>query len=193
MSKKAIILPVILITLLGVAAYSLFRAPATPDGNINSYLKGEMAKLSLPEEPQTLSSHIIMRADGSPVALKELKGKAMLINLWAPWCAPCRAEMKELAHLEKILGDEQFEVVAINANRGGIAEAEETLKEWGVEGLNLYADPTMKTMFDLAEGALPTSFVVDKAGNIRAFYLGPLKWDAPEALELFTALKEGKL
>ncbi len=193
MSKKAIILPLLVIILMGVAAYRVFDTPATVETGINSYLKGEMAKLTLPEKPQTLSDHIIMRADGSPVALKELKGKAMLINLWAPWCAPCRAEMKELAHLQKELGDDQFEVVAINTNRGGIPEAEETLKEWGVEGLNLYADPTMKTMFDLAEGALPTSFVVDKAGNIRALYLGPLKWDAPEALELFKALKADEL
>ncbi len=191
MSTKAKVLPAIVIVLLGVAAYRLFSEPATVDAPINSYLIGEMAKLTLPETPQSLSSHIIMRADGSPVALKELAGKVMLINLWAPWCAPCRAEMKELAALEEQLGDDDFEVVAINVNRGGIPEAEETLKDWGVSGLNLYAEPTMKIAFDLAEGALPTSLVVDKTGAVRALYLGPLKWDAPESLALFKALKTG--
>ncbi len=193
MPKKAIILPAIIVLLLGVAVYMQFFAPATVDTAITPYLKGEMAKLSLPEGEQKLSDHIVMREDGSPVALRELSGKAMLINLWAPWCAPCRAEMKELAHLQKLLGDDDFEVVAINVNRGGIGEARETLKEWGVEGLGLYAEPTMKIAIDLAEGRLPTSLVVDRKGTVRALYLGPLKWDEPESIALFTALKEGDL
>ncbi|MEX0299350.1 MAG: TlpA disulfide reductase family protein [Kordiimonas sp.] len=193
MPKKAIILSAIVVLLLGVAAYMQFLAPATVDTAIKPYLKGEMAKLSLPEGEQKLSDHIIMREDGSPVALNELSGKAMLINLWAPWCAPCRAEMKELAHLQKLLGDDTFEVVAINVNRGGIGEARETLKEWGVEGLGLYAEPTMKIAIDLAQGRLPTSLVVDRSGVVRALYLGPLKWDEPESIELFTALKNNEL
>jgi len=192
MPKKALILSALVI-LLGVIAYTQLNTSATVDNAIQPYLKGEMAKLSIPAGKEELSAHIIMREDGSPVALKEMAGKAMLVNLWASWCAPCRAEMKELAHLQKELGDDTFEVVAISVDRGGIAQARETLQEWGVEGLALYADPTMKIAIDLSEGALPTSLVVDKKGVIRASFLGPLKWDAPEAIALFTALKNGQL
>jgi len=192
MPKKALILSALVI-LLGVIAYTQLNTSATVDNAIQPYLKGEMAKLSIPEAKEELSAHIIMQEDGSPIALKEMAGKAMLVNLWASWCAPCRAEMKELAHLQKELGDDTFEVVAISVDRGGIAQARETLQEWGVEGLALYADPTMKIAIDLSEGALPTSLVVDKKGVIRASFLGPLKWDAPEAIALFTALKNGQL
>ena len=160
-------------------------------GSIQPYLTGEMAALTVPETTQMLSDHIIMAESGEPKKLSAMKGKAMLINLWAPWCAPCRAEMKELAHVQKLLGDDTFEVVAINVDRGGIRQAEETLKEWGIEGLALYAEPTMSIAFDLAEGALPTSFVVDKSGEVRALYLGPLAWDKPEGIKLFEALKSG--
>lgn len=160
-------------------------------GSIQPYLTGEMAALTVPETTQMLSDHIIMAETGEPKKLSAMKGKAMLINLWAPWCAPCRAEMKELAHVQKLLGDDTFEVVAINVDRGGIRQAEETLKEWGIEGLALYAEPTMSIAFDLAEGALPTSFVVDKSGEVRALYLGPLAWDKPEGIKLFEALKSG--
>lgn len=161
--------------------------------SIESYLVGEMAALTVPADKQMLSDHIIMSENGEPKKLSDMAGKVMLINLWAPWCAPCRAEMKELAHLQEQLGDDDFEVVAINVNRGGIFEAKDTLNEWGVEGLPLYAEPTMKIAFDLAEGALPTSFVVDKSGEVRALFLGPLAWDKPESVALFQALKDGTL
>lgn len=191
MSKKAIGL-VVVVALLVVAGVSVFQKPAAADG-IEPFLKGAMAELTVPDAPMPLSDHIIMSENGEPKKLSLMAGKAMLINLWAPWCAPCRAEMKELANLQHELGDADFEVVAVNVNRGGIPEARETLEEWGIEGLPLYAEPTMKIAFDLAEGALPTSFIVDKAGNVRALYLGPLAWDGPEALALFEALKRGEI
>lgn len=167
--------------------------PTARGGSIAPYLKGEMASLEIPVERQMLSDHIIMSESGEPKKLSQMAGKAMLINLWAPWCAPCRAEMKELASLQTQLGDADFEVIAINVDRGGIPQAEETLKEWGIEGLALYAEPTMGIAFDLAEGKLPTSFVVDKAGEVRALFVGPLAWDRPEALALFDALKKGEI
>lgn len=191
MSAKATVTAVIAVALLAVAGFLVFSAPKA--GGIEPYLKGEMAQLTIPEQTQMLSDHIIMSETGEPKKLSAMKGKAMLINLWAPWCAPCRAEMKELANLQKHLGDADFEVIAVNVDRGGIPQARETLKEWGIEGLALYAEPTMAIAFDLAEGALPTSFVVDKSGEIRALFLGPLAWDKPEGIELFEALKNGEI
>jgi len=196
MSKKALLPAVILVVLLGAAAYRLFSPTTTPfptGAPINSYLKGEMAKLSLPDTPKGLTDHIIMREDGSPIKLSAMRGKAMLINLWASWCAPCRAEMHELANLQKELGDDTFEVVAITVDRGGILQAKDTLAEWGVEGLNLYAEPTMAIALELADGKLPTSYIVGADGEVKAYFLGPLKWDTPDAIALFTALKEGAL
>lgn len=193
MSKKILLAMFVTVALLGVAAYRVFTPPTTPDAPINSYLKGEMAKLTLPEQPMSLPEHEITFEDGSKAPLSSLKGKAMLVNIWATWCAPCRAEMKELANLQKALGDGNFEVVAITVDRGGIPQARETLEEWGVEGLALYAEPTMKIAFDLADGKLPTSYVIGRDGQVKALFLGPLKWDEPEAIALFSALRDGKI
>ncbi|TNE61750.1 MAG: TlpA family protein disulfide reductase [Alphaproteobacteria bacterium] len=195
MPRKALLIPVIIlvVALFGAAAYRAIMPGTTADAPINSYLKGEMAKLTLPDGELTLTDHMIQREDGSAAPLSAMKGKALLINLWASWCAPCRAEMPELANLQKELGDDRFEVVAINVGRGGIPEAREILAEWGVAGLNLYAEPTMKIAFDLADSSLPTSLIVGADGRVRAKFLGPLKWDGPEALELFEALKNGEI
>jgi thiol-disulfide isomerase/thioredoxin len=192
MSVKNRIMALITAAVVLVAGLYVFLGTPAP-GGITPYLTGEMAKLTVPAAPQVLSDHIIMSENGEPQKLSDMKGRAMLINLWAPWCAPCRAEMSELANLQHELGDADFEVIAINVDRGGIGQARATLEEWGIEGLGLYAEPTMAIAFDLAEGALPTSFVVDKAGNVRALFLGPLAWDKPEALAMFEALKNGDI
>jgi thiol-disulfide isomerase/thioredoxin len=166
---------------------------ATQSGDFRSYLKGEMANLLYTEEKSPLSGHIFIDEAGDAIALKEFTGKAMLINFWASWCAPCRVEMPALSRLQAAVGNENFEVVAISVDRGGLPDAKQALEDWGVEGLALYNDSTMKIAFDLAQGALPSSFVVDRDGNFRALYIGPLEWDAPEAIELFTALRDGKI
>jgi len=195
MPKKALILIVGLIVAIGVgaAAYRAMGPGTMSDAPINSYLKGEMAKLSLPEKPVDIGKYRVLIPGERAIRISSLKGKALLVNIWAPWCAPCRSEMPELANLQKKLGDDTFEVVAISVGKGSLAEAQETLDDWGIKGLNIYADPSMKTAFELAKGALPTSFVVGADGKVRAMYLGPLKWDSDDAVKLFTALKAGKI
>lgn len=180
---------------IAVAIYGLMSPAANTErtGLLSDYLKGPMAGLTVVEEPDQLTKHIITKSDGTPIALRDMAGKAMLVNIWASYCLPCRAEMPELAGLQKELGDDTFEVVAINVDRGGHKMAAEILEEWGVSGLNIYADPTAKIAFDLAQGAMPMSLIVDRKGLVRAYYLGALKWDGPEALAFFSALKSGEI
>ncbi|MCJ9428412.1 TlpA disulfide reductase family protein [Kordiimonas marina] len=195
MPKKALILIVGLIVAIGAgaAAYRAMMPGTMSDAPINSYLKGEMAKLSLPEKPVNIGDYRVLIPGERAIRISSLKGKALLVNIWAPWCAPCREEMPELANLQKKLGDDKFEVVAISVGKGSLGEAQDTLDEWGIKGLNVYADPSMKIAFELAKGALPTSFIVGADGKVRAMYLGPLKWDGDDAVKLFTALKAGKI
>jgi len=165
----------------------------SPDVALAPYLKGEMQELEPLPTREPLYEYPIYLDSGELVPLNRFKGKALLINIWASWCAPCRAEMPELAHLQQELGDDDFEVVAINADYGGLEQAREVLEEWDITGLAVYADPTLKTAQELANGRLPMSLLVARDGTVVAKYLGPLKWDAPEALTLFRALKAGKI
>ncbi|WP_374762871.1 TlpA disulfide reductase family protein [Yunchengibacter salinarum] len=193
--RKSLIIPIgIVLVLMGAVAYRMVAGPSTSDaGGLAPFLRGEMTPVSVVTPPEALPQTLIHLPDGEKAPLASLEGKALLINLWAPWCAPCKAEMKELAALQKELGDADFEVVAINVDRGGVGQARDILKEWGAPNLAPYADPTMALAMDLAKGSLPTSLIVDRKGRIRGKYLGPLKWDEPEAIKLFTALKKGRI
>lgn len=185
---------VLVLAAIAVAAYSLTRPSTTIDRKeLGGLLKGPLATMTVIADPKLVTDHIVALEDGTPIKLSDMKGKAMLVNLWASYCVPCRVEMPELSHLQAEVGSENFEVVAINVDRGGHKMAAEIMEEWGVEGLAVYADPTAKIAFDLAEGALPMSLVVDREGLVRAYYLGALKWDAPESIAFFEALRDGKV
>ncbi len=175
---------IIMVIVFAVAAYNVFGNQTMEKG----VFQGEMAHLTIYETPIPLPDYIIQREDGTPIKISDLKGRVLLINLWASWCAPCRAEMKDIAELQEKLGGPKFEVVALNEDRGGLKKAEITLKEWGVEGLPLYADKTTKTAYDMAGGKLPTSYVVNKKGMIVAEYVGTLDWASEDAIALFQSL-----
>ena len=123
--------------------------------------------------------------DGQPVALADLKGKVLLINLWATWCAPCVREMPALDRLQADLGGDKFQVVAISVDRGGLNEVQPFFEKAGVQHLPVYLDQKMASMkaFPLKEG-LPLSILVDAQGREVGRLAGAAHWDGEEAKAL---------
>ena len=122
-----------------------------------------------------------------PVNILAEKGRVVLLNLWATWCAPCRKEMPDLARLEKELGSDQFEVVAISVDRKGAEASAAFLKETGVDNLKLYIEPSTKIVNDVQSAGLPASILIDREGRELGRILGPADWASPEALALVKA------
>ena len=99
------------------------------------------------------------------MTLADRKGKTLLVNLWATWCAPCRAEMPALDALQQAKGGADFEVVAINVDTGDDAKPKKFLAETGVKTLAYYRDASMGAFNMLKErgaGARPAG---DAAGR----------------------------
>jgi len=96
----------------GVAPKAL---PSGPGQNPLSV--GPMAAFVFKKAPEALPSLVFQDAKGRPHTLAEWKGRVVLLNLWATWCAPCRKEMPSLDRLQASLGSNQFEVLAVSADR----------------------------------------------------------------------------
>jgi thiol-disulfide isomerase/thioredoxin len=122
--------------------------------------------------------------DGRQRVLADWTGKVVLLNLWATWCAPCRKEMPALDRLQKDLGSNLFEVVAVNVDRSGVGGARKFLQQLKLESLSLYADPSARMVVDLKAVGLPTTLLVDKEGREIGRFIGPAAWDSADAKQL---------
>ena len=118
-------------------------------------------------------------------------GKTVLLNLWATWCAPCRAEMPALDTLQKEMGSDAFEVIAVNVDSGDNAKPDKFLEEIGVASLVRYRDPTLGIFNDLKKRGLalglPVTLLIDDKGCLLAHMNGPAEWSSDDARRVIAA------
>lgn len=128
--------------------------------------------------------------DGKPVTLAEFKGKPLLVNLWASWCAPC---VKELPTLDQLSRTGGIKVLAVSQDMGPHASVVAFLQEHQIATLDAYQDANMGLSGALGPDAvLPTSILYDSNGNEVWRYVGDLDWTSPEATKLLLESGEAK-
>jgi thiol-disulfide isomerase/thioredoxin len=175
-------------TIVTPAAAQTAPAAALPTGpGRNDLSKGEMAAFVFKPTPEELADVKFLGGDGKEVSLGGLKGKVVLLNLWATWCAPCLKEMPGLDRLQKELGSDRFEVVALAVDRTGLAGAKKFLDKIKVANLALYADPTAKAGSALKAVGMPATILIGKDGREIGRLTGPAEWDGPDAKKLIEA------
>jgi thiol-disulfide isomerase/thioredoxin len=171
------------------AANQPAQSPAggAAQGPLAGLNKGAMAAFVVRNPPQDLPAVNFVKGDGKQQSLGDWKGKVVLLNIWATWCVPCRAEMPALDKLEADLGGKDFAVVAINIDRGGGDKPKKFLAETGATHVQLYTDPSGKMFSVVKAVGMPTTLVLDRDGREIGRLVGPAKWDSPEALALIKA------
>jgi len=137
--------------------------------------------------PEPLADVSFTDETDTPRTLKDFRGKTVLLNLWATWCAPCREEMPSLDRLQRELGSETFEVVALAVDRTGREAARKFLDSIGVTSLKLYADPTTRAGSALKAIGMPTTILIDPQGREIGRLPGPAEWDTADAKALIAS------
>lgn len=113
-------------------------------------------------------------SDGDSLALADLRGRPYVLNLWATWCPPCRAETPYLQSLYEDFSPRGLEMVGVTVdNRGALDQARDFLDEAGVTYIQLH-DPAMRSMDLLSVLGLPATWVVDAEGVVRFARNGPV-------------------
>lgn len=117
--------------------------------------------------------------EGKTLRLADFRGRVLLVNLWATWCAPCVREMPSLDRLQGLEGD-RLSVLAISEDRGAGHVVEPFLAKLGLQRLAVYLDPETAAQQAFEVRGLPTSFLIDRDGRILASLEGAAEWDAPD-------------
>jgi len=113
---------------------------------------------------------------GKPFTLDSLRGRSLLINFWASWCAPCIAEMPSLQMAAEQLRPHGINVVLISVDRGGVNKALPVLRANGVTTPLLGFDLKAALSREMGVTGLPTSFLLSADQQRCAVYVGPREW-----------------
>lgn len=157
-------------------------------GAIEALREGDMKKLNFHSEPKAVSEIEFDHADGSKTSLADFEGKYLLLNFWATWCAPCRAEMPMLSELQTELGGADFEVVTIASGPNPQPAMDKFFKEIGVDNLSKHRDPNSKLSRAMGVLALPITVIVDPEGMEIARLQGDAEWNSESAKAIIKAL-----
>ncbi len=172
------------------------QAAAAVTAKLKPLATGEVAAVSVPKNPGLLTDLTFTDPQGQPTTLSKLRGKTVLLNLWATWCVPCRLEMPALDSAQAKLGGDDFEVVAVNIDTNNLDRPKKWLAQNKIDKLAYYSDPSGKIFQELkavgkAEG-MPTSLIIDRQGCELGYIAGPVNWDSGEALALLKTAITGK-
>jgi len=166
---------------------------AAPEGLTKALSTGGMQAFLMHKTRKEMPKLEFKNEQGKELTLENWKGRVVLLNLWATWCAPCRKEMPHLANLQKQLGGDDFEVVAISIDRKGVEASKKFLSEVNASALKLYMDRTTVVLRKVKARGLPVTVLIDRQGREVGRLLGPAVWDGVDAVRLVkTAIGEGE-
>ena len=188
-------------TLVGTALAALLYAAAAATANaaglddagraaLRAGATGALEKLVVQHAPRAPIEAAFFDADGREMTLGEFRGKVVLVNFWATWCPPCRAEMPSIDRLAAALEGEPAAIVALSTDFGDASKPLAFFEEIGVERLAVYHDRTKAAAREAAVLGLPVTLLLDPEGREVARLVGDAHWDSPEAIQLMRRLIE---
>lgn len=132
-----------------------------------------------------LRSPPFVDGDGRERTLADFRGRVVLLNIWATWCAPCREEMPTLDALQARLGGDDFHVLPLSIDRAGLGPVRRFYEEIAIQHLKMYLAEDIKAMQAFAVLGLPTTILIDRRGLELGRLAGPAEWDSAQNMALF--------
>ena len=129
---------------------------------------------NFPPAPVGVSQAEIKRIDDSTFKIEDKKGKVLLLNLWATWCGPCRAEMPELVALQDKFRDQDFEIIGLNTDDESVEQIKNFADDMKLNYTLAYADEKlMNELLKISKfTGIPQSYLIDREGKLRGVFTG---------------------
>jgi thiol-disulfide isomerase/thioredoxin len=151
---------------------------------------GDMKKLVLHEAPVALPEAVLLDADDADRSLADYRGKWVVLNFWATWCAPCRHEMPSLDRLQAAMPE--LAVVPVATGRNAVEGIRRFFEEAEVKSLPILRDPRSELSRAMGVLGLPVTVIVNPEGEEVARLIGDAEWDSDSAKAILAALVKGQ-
>jgi peroxiredoxin len=129
-----------------------------------------------PKRPTVATDFTAQGLNSGPLRLRDFKGRVVLLNFWATWCLPCKEEMPSMERLYRRHKDRGLSILAISVDTGGAAKVAVFVRALRLT-FPIGLDSKMEVTTQYQVRALPSSFLIDRRGNVAAIAIGPRAWD----------------
>ena len=167
------------------------KAEATPAA-LEALREGEMDKLVVHPAPQPAVDGSFTDVDGGSHSLADFRGKVVVLNFWATWCAPCREEMPSLDRLQAEKGGADLAVVTVATGRNSPQGITRFFEDEGITALPRYTDADMSLARSMAVFGLPVTVILDRDGQEVARLTGGADWNSDSARAILAAIAASK-
>lgn len=147
----------------------------------------QTTSFSLPTVGSEAPDFELIDTDGNVRTLSGVRGKVVLVNFWATWCPPCKAELPSMEELYRNYGKGDFEILAINIEDNGPAIMPAFLQN-NPHTFPVLFDPELKAQRLYGVSMFPETFIVDKQGIIFKKVIGAIDWTSPKMLSDLNSL-----
>ena len=142
--------------------------------------KPDIKNLVLTKNLKVYKNVIFKDANQKDVDLTDYKGKLIILNFWATWCAPCREEMPSLDSLQANIELTNLKIFPINISRENLSKSENFFKELNIKNLDIYFDSPITLAKKFSLRGVPTTILLDKKGREFARIIGSIDFDNKE-------------
>ena len=142
--------------------------------------KPDLKNLVLIKSPKTYEEVIFKDINQKNVNLADFKGKLVILNFWATWCAPCKEEMPSLDDLQSNSKLSNLKIFPINIGQEDISKSEFFFKELNIKNLNIYFDAPITLAKKFSLRGVPTTILFNKKGEEFARIIGSIDFKNEE-------------
>ena len=142
--------------------------------------KPNIKNLVLSKNLKIYEEIVFKDSSGEDVSLDDFKGKLLILNFWATWCAPCREEMPSLDSLQSNSNFDNLKIFPINLGQENLSKSDSFFKEIGIQDLDIYFDAPITLAKKLSLRGVPTTILFNKKGEEFGRIMGSIDFNDPD-------------
>ena len=178
---QMVVLTVICVALLSAAAFYIL-VNSTAEAKACQIEDGVLGNFRMQDKELAAPDTTYFDSAGNEHRLTDLKGRGIVLNFWATWCAPCVREMPQLERLKELVAANQIDVLAISQDRQGAVVVKKFYAANKLLGLDILVDKGSRMIRSLKGRGLPTTVLFNKKGREVGRVIGMADWDSPEVV-----------